>query len=133
MTLHRRLLCGLLAASLAGCGASFDSRTLLTKLRVLALQAAPVNPAQGETTTLKVNAEAYADTTIQGARGDANRFRQILEQYNNAPFSSRWNIYADSMNAIIGNAKQVFYNQPGQTFYYTVDRPQFDAGQAPGR
>ena len=37
---------------LAGCGASFDSPILLSKLRLLALQAAPVNPAQGETTTM---------------------------------------------------------------------------------
>lgn len=52
MTRYRPLACALLAATLAGCGASFDSRTLLTKLRVLALQAGPVNPAQGETTTI---------------------------------------------------------------------------------
>jgi hypothetical protein len=46
------LALGLLAAGLAGCGASFDSPTLLTKLRLLALQAAPVNPAQNEATTI---------------------------------------------------------------------------------
>ena len=43
---------GLLAAGLGGCGASFDSATLLSKLRLLALQAEPVNPAEGDTTTL---------------------------------------------------------------------------------
>jgi hypothetical protein len=52
MTLDRRLLCALIAAGLTGCGASFDSPTLLTRLRLLALQAAPVNPAEGETTTI---------------------------------------------------------------------------------
>jgi hypothetical protein len=46
------LAVGLLAASLGGCGADFDSRTLLSKLRVLALQAQPVNPAEGDTTTI---------------------------------------------------------------------------------
>src|SRR5579871_6965029 len=47
------LVVGLLAAAgLGGCGASFDSPTLLTKLRLLALQAEPVNPAEGDTTTL---------------------------------------------------------------------------------
>jgi hypothetical protein len=65
MTLHRRLLCGLLAASLAGCGASFDSRTLLTKLRVLALQAAPVNPAQGETTTFTPLVYTPSDVALE--------------------------------------------------------------------
>ena len=42
---------GLLAAGLGGCGASFDSPSLLSKLRLLALQAEPVNPAEGGTTT----------------------------------------------------------------------------------
>jgi hypothetical protein len=46
------LALGLLAAGLAGCGASFDSPTLLMKLRLLALQNSPVNPAQGEATTI---------------------------------------------------------------------------------
>ncbi len=72
MTLDRRFLCwavgivvgrragalvkalalGLLAAGLGGCGASFDPPTLLSKLRLLALQAAPVNPAEGQATTI---------------------------------------------------------------------------------
>ncbi len=46
------LVLGLLSAALAGCGASFDSPTLLTKLRLLALQSSPVNPAPGETATI---------------------------------------------------------------------------------
>ena len=52
MTIDRPLLFGLLAASLAGCGADFDSPAQLSKLRLLALQAAPVNPVAGETTTI---------------------------------------------------------------------------------
>jgi hypothetical protein len=70
MSLNRRFLCwaartiarpgtfatlaalGFLAACLGGCGADFDSPTLLSKLRLLALQAAPVNPGEGDTTTL---------------------------------------------------------------------------------
>jgi hypothetical protein len=46
------LAIGLLIAGLAGCGADFDSPAQLSRLRVLALQATPVNPAEGETTTL---------------------------------------------------------------------------------
>ena len=51
-TLAALVAIGLLAAGLGGCGASFDSPTLLSKLRLLALQAEPVNPAEGGTTTL---------------------------------------------------------------------------------
>jgi hypothetical protein len=46
------LALGLLAAGLGGCSAGFDSPTLLTKLRLLALQAEPVNPALGDTSTI---------------------------------------------------------------------------------
>jgi hypothetical protein len=46
------LALGLLAAGLGGCGADFDPPTLLSKMRLLALQAAPVNPAEGDTTTI---------------------------------------------------------------------------------
>lgn len=54
MTLDRSLLhwaaCTIVLA--AGCGADFDSPAQLSKLRLLALQAEPVNPAAGETTTI---------------------------------------------------------------------------------
>lgn len=42
----------LLAGAGLGCGNDFESRTRLSKLRLLALQAAPVNPAEGESTTV---------------------------------------------------------------------------------
>jgi hypothetical protein len=51
-TLITLLVLGLLVAGLGGCGGNFDSPTLLSKLRLLALQAEPVNPAEGVTTTL---------------------------------------------------------------------------------
>ncbi len=59
------LALGLLAAGLAGCGASFDSPTLLSKLRLLALQAAPVNPAQGETTTITPLVYSPSDAPLE--------------------------------------------------------------------
>ena len=85
MTLDRRFICwalrtvlvrragavttllalGLLAAGLAGCGASFDSPILLSKLRLLALQAMPVNPAQGETTTMTPLIYSPSDTALE--------------------------------------------------------------------
>jgi hypothetical protein len=52
MTMNRHVLFGLLLTGLAGCGADFDSPAQLSTLRLLALQAAPVNPVAGETTTV---------------------------------------------------------------------------------
>lgn len=50
-------VCGWLSATLAavafaGCGADFDPAARLSKLRALAVQAEPVNPAEGQSTTL---------------------------------------------------------------------------------
>jgi hypothetical protein len=59
------LALGLLAASLAGCGASFDSPTLLTKLRLLALQSSPVNPAEGEATTITPLVYSPSDAPLE--------------------------------------------------------------------
>jgi hypothetical protein len=56
---------GLLAAGLGGCGADFDSRTLLSKLRLLALQAEPVNPAEGGTTTLTPLIYSPSDAALE--------------------------------------------------------------------
>lgn len=51
---RRKLLLGLVATLVAGagCAEDFEPFSRLTKLRVLALRAAPVNPAFGETTVL---------------------------------------------------------------------------------
>ncbi|HXJ18690.1 MAG TPA: hypothetical protein VMT03_00545 [Polyangia bacterium] len=57
----------LLAASLAGCGADFDPPTRLSKLRLLALQAAPVNPAAGETTTITPLVYSPSDAALEFA------------------------------------------------------------------
>jgi hypothetical protein len=64
-TLVTLLAIGLLVASLGGCGASFDSPTLLTKLRLLALQAAPVNPAEGDTTTITPLIYSPSDAALE--------------------------------------------------------------------
>ncbi|MES1207501.1 MAG: hypothetical protein ABUS79_16315 [Pseudomonadota bacterium] len=58
---------GLVVAGLAGCGADFDSPARLTKLRLLALQAAPVNPVAGETTTITPLVYSPADGALEYA------------------------------------------------------------------
>jgi hypothetical protein len=59
------LAIGLLTVGLGGCGASFDSPARLAKLRLLALQAAPVNPAAGETTTLTPLVYSPSDAALE--------------------------------------------------------------------
>jgi hypothetical protein len=64
-TLAALVTIGLLAAGLGGCGASFDSPTLLSRLRLLALQAEPVNPAEGDTTTITPLVYSPSDAPLE--------------------------------------------------------------------
>lgn len=66
-TLVTRVAVGLLLAGLAGCGADFDSPAQLSKLRLLALQAAPVNPAESETTTITPLVYSPSDADLEFA------------------------------------------------------------------
>jgi hypothetical protein len=100
MTLDRRFLCfatrtalvnsvgpiatllalALLAAGLGGCGGNFDSPTLLTKLRLLALQAEPVNPATGDATT--ITPLVYSPSSATAALGFSWSWCPLLGQAN---------------------------------------------------
>ncbi len=46
---------------------------------------ATVIRAQGEQSTLIADAQAYSERTVQAAQGEANRFGEVLKQYEKAP------------------------------------------------
>ncbi len=81
MTMNRHLLLGLLAAGLAGCGADFDPPAQLAKLRLLALQAAPVNPAHGETTTITPLVYTPSDAALEFAWSWCPLLGQVNDGY----------------------------------------------------
>jgi membrane protease subunit HflK len=85
--------------------------------------------AKGDTETLIVDANAYKSNTIQAATGEANRFKQVLAQYLNAPDVTRWNLYVDSKTTVTGNAKRIFLAIPGQRTYITLDPAEYDPNQ----
>jgi len=87
------------------------------------------NKAKGEMTTLIVNAQQYAQTTVRAAEGEAARFSQILEQYNNAPDITRFNVFADAVRSVAGSAKRIIFARPGQPTTIVVDPAQIDTGQ----
>lgn len=85
--------------------------------------------ADGEKTTLIVNAKNYAQSTVQAAKGDASRFGQILEQYYTAPDVTRWTIYSEAVGSVAGNAKRILFAAPGQPTIITINQPEIDTGQ----
>jgi hypothetical protein len=112
MTMNRHVLFGLLLAGFTGCGADFDSPAQLSKLRLLALQAAPVNPAAGETTT--ITPLVYSRTG--GALEFAWSWCPVLGQPNDGYLCPITHDDAESMLAATGA---------------TASLPAFDLGTGP--
>ncbi len=85
--------------------------------------------ATAERETMLKNADAYAKQVTDEAQGEANRFQQVYAQYEKAPEITRWNVFADAVRSVSGNAKRILFVQPGQKTILTIDPPTFDAGQ----
>ena len=58
-------------------------------------------------------AEGYNARVVQEADGNANRFRQILVEYNKAPGVTRERLYLDMMQSVLGGASKVLIDQKG--------------------
>ena len=60
---------------------------------------------RGEAGKIIEDANGYAISVINQAKGDANRFEQVYEQYKNAPFVTRKKMYLDAMDEIFTKNK----------------------------
>lgn len=90
---------------------------------------ASVAKANGDKSTLISDAQTYRQNQIQGAKGESDRFQQVLEQYEKNPQVTRINLWVDAMRTIYAGARRVIFAQSGRPTYITVDPPQFDANQ----
>jgi modulator of FtsH protease HflK len=99
------------------------------KAEAMATQTAMVTSAKGEAKTSKLEAEKYATTVEQAAKGEADRFSDVLKQYENAPDLTKWNLFAEGATTIMGSAKRVFFTQPGQGIRIYMDPPEPDPNQ----
>ncbi len=75
------------------------------------------------------NAEIYKNQIVEAARGEAQRFSQILAQYQNAPDIIRQRLYADTAQEVLSKAKRIFWVAPGQKTVINIDPPTFDPNQ----
>lgn len=75
--------------------------------------------AEGEANRLREQAEQYRETIIARAGGDAQRFTQLLTQYEKAPRVTRERLYLETMQDIVGRSKKVIIDvEKGNSLLY---------------
>ena len=62
--------------------------------------------ARGDAEKAIQEAEAYRDQVISNAKGEAERFEQLLVQYLLAPEVTRDRLYVDSVEAVLSNSSK---------------------------
>lgn len=75
---------------------------------------------QGESARVLAEADAYRTRMVQEARGEAERFRQVYEQYQKAPDVTRLSMYSDAVNVILQNVTGTMTVLPGQRTVLTI-------------
>jgi membrane protease subunit HflK len=65
--------------------------------------------AMGEAQAQIKRAEGYAIERVNNSQGDVARFRQIFQQYKNAPEITRTRIYLEAIPDILKNAEKIIY------------------------
>ena len=70
------------------------------------------------------DAEAYRARVTADAEGEADRFVQILMEYEKAPEVTRQRIYLDTMEQVLGNSTKVLLDSEngGNMIYLPLDR-----------
>lgn len=63
--------------------------------------------ARGRVAQILFQAEAYRETKIRQARGDANRFLATLKEYKKAPYITRKRLYLEMMQEVMPTVEKV--------------------------
>ncbi len=69
--------------------------------------------ARGEAARDIKQAEAYREQQIQEARGEADRFISVYEAYKVAPEVTRRRMYLETLGEVLGSARKVIIDQKG--------------------
>lgn len=75
--------------------------------------------ARGTASRLAEEAAGYKLRVENEAKGNANRFDQVLTQYNKAPEVTRQRLYIDAQEQILSNTSKVLVDQKVATACYT--------------
>ena len=79
-----------------------------------------VPEAKGQAAAIVQAAEGYRTQTVAQAKGEASRFDQVYAQYKNAPEVTRERIYLETIEKVLSRAQKVVVDDPSskgvQTF-----------------
>ena len=80
--------------------------------------------ARGVAARLLEEANGYKARVIAQAEGDADRFKQILAEYNKAPQVTRERLYQDAMQQVLSSTTKVLVDdkQGGNLIYLPLDK-----------
>jgi len=63
--------------------------------------------ARGEADSIRLQASAYKTQVTEAARGEADRFGQVLQSYEAASATAATRLYLETMEQVLGNANKV--------------------------
>ena len=80
--------------------------------------------AQGQAARILQEAEAYKQTIVAKAEGEASRFVQVLDEYQKAPAVTRERLYLETMEQVLSNTSKVMIDQEGgnSLMYLPLDK-----------
>jgi membrane protease subunit HflK len=81
-----------------------------------------VTAAQQYVSTLRNQAQAYAQQKLALAQGEAASFNAYYEQYKLAPEVTRRRMYYETMEAVLAKTDKTIVETPGVTPYLPLDR-----------
>lgn len=91
--------------------------------------------ARGQSTQIKIEADAYRQRLIAEAQGAASRFKQVYDEYKKAPEVTRERMFLETMERVLGGTEKIVIDKnqgSGVVPYLPLNdfqrRPQSPAG-----
>lgn len=99
-----------------------DKERFIEEARVHANSVVP--EARGQAARIVQEAEGYRQSTVALAEGEAERFRQLLLEYQKAPAITRKRLYLQTMESVFGRSKKVLIDadNSGNVLYLPLDQ-----------
>lgn len=74
--------------------------------------------ARGQAAREIAEAQAYKEQVVARAQGDTSRFDQLLKEYEKSPRVTRERLYLDSMESVLANSSKVLVDTKGKNLLY---------------
>jgi membrane protease subunit HflK len=83
-----------------------------------------VERSQGEAARIRLDAEGYKERVIAQAEGEANRFLQVLAEYEKAPEVTRRRLYLEAIEGVMSDTTKIItdIDDGGSLMYLPLDK-----------